>query len=275
MKNAIALGTFDGLHKGHLTVLTLPDNYNKIALTFKKPPKAYLDGNTRCLMSLEDIKSALESMGIRVVLLDFERVADVSAEDFLCGIKEKLNPGYISCGFNYRFGKGGKGDTALLEEFCRENNILLKIHDSVNEDGQTVSSSIIRGYLANGEIPKANRLLSKPFSFKAEVIHGDGRGKTLGFPTLNQRYPENLTPLKFGVYKTIITVCGKDYNGITDIGNRPTYPVDYTICESLIKDFSGDLYGKNIQITPTEFLREEIKFNSKEELIEQIKKDIQ
>jgi len=275
MKNAIALGTFDGLHKGHAAVLELPEGYNKIALTFEKPPKALLDGKTRCLLTFKDKENALKALGFKVIMLDFKAVANVTAEEFLNGIKEKLNPAYIACGFNYRFGKGGKGDVTFLREFCEKNGIILKVCDSVNEGDTPISSSLIRGYLSEGKIDSANRLLSTPFYFEATVIHGDGRGKTLGFPTINQRYPEDLTPLKFGVYKTKIMIDGKLYNGITDIGNRPTYPVDYTICESFIKDFSGDLYGKKVRIIPVEFLREEIKFNSQEELINRIKKDIQ
>lgn len=274
MKNAIALGTFDGLHKGHLAVLTMPDCYNKIALTFVVPPKAVMSGEPQMLMTFAEKAKRLKKMGIKAVKLDFGEISTMSAEDFLESIKKDFNPTYISCGFNYRFGKGGKGDTSLLEAFCRKNNITFKVCAPVTEEGKTVSSSRIREYLKNGDVECANRFLSEPFFYETEVLHGDGRGKTLGFPTINQKYPENLTPLKFGVYRTEITVDNKKYTGLTDIGNRPTYPVDYIISETFIKDFSGDAYGKTVKVTPIKFLRPEIKFESFEELKEQLNKDI-
>lgn len=274
MKNALALGTFDGLHKGHLAVLSMPDGYNKIALTFETPPKAVLSGEPCSIMTFHEKAERMAELGITAEKLKFQDVCSITAENFLQDIKEQFNPQYISCGFNYHFGKGGLGNTQLLKQFCKENDIILNICEPVIEDGEPVSSSRIRNYLKNGETKKANLLLSDKFTFEAKVLHGDSRGRTLGFPTINQRYPKELVPIKFGVYKSDIVVNGKVYNGITNIGNRPTYPVDYIISETFIKDFSGDLYGKKVRIIPIEFLREEKKFNSFEELKEQIEKDI-
>jgi riboflavin kinase/FMN adenylyltransferase len=104
----------------------------------------------------------------------------------------------------------------------------------------------------------------------SEVIQGDKRGRTIGFPTVNQKYPEELVRLRFGVYKTKIEYNGKEYFGITDIGIRPTYKLDFIISETYIKDFSGNLYGEELRITPLEFLRDEVKFTSLEELKKQI-----
>lgn len=274
MKNAVALGTFDGLHKGHLAVLNLPDCYNKIALTFEKPPKADIKGEAVCLMTFNQKKKRLEAMGFRVEKLRFGEVSDISAEDFLLKIKEEFNPSLISCGFNYRFGKGGRGDTALLKSFCGENGIDLMVCEPVEEGGALISSSRIRDLVNKGKIGEANSLLGTPFSFEGEVLHGDGRGKGLGFPTINQRFPEEMILPKKGVYFTAIETDGKRYFGITDIGNRPTYPVDYIISETYIDDFSGDLYGKPVKIELLDFLRSEKKFNSPEELTDRINDDI-
>ena len=111
--------------------------------------------------------------------------------------------------------------------------------------------------LRKGDVGSANKLLSEPFSFEAKVIEGDKRGRTIGFPTVNQKYPEELVKLRFGVYKTKIEFEGQEYIGITDIGIRPTYKSDFIISETYIKDFDGDLYGKILRITPFEFLRDE------------------
>ncbi len=274
MRNAVALGTFDGLHKGHLAVLSVPDCYNKNALIFNIPPKCIKKGSIELLLPPEDKINRLEKMGFKVKGLDFSDVEHLSPTEFLEYIKKEFDPALISCGFNYRFGFEGKGDTEDLAEFCGENGIILKIANAVNDNGETISSSVIRKALREGDVAKANRLLGYDFSFSAPVIKGDGRGKTLGFPTINQVYPEMLCKPKFGVYKTEVLIDNKVYKGVTDIGNRPTYPLDYVISETFIKDFGGDLYGKKLKVTLKEFIRSEKKFSSKEELIIQIKKDI-
>lgn len=270
MKNAVALGTFDGVHKGHIAVLSLPDGCRKIAVTFSHPPKG-----GELIMTNEDKCRILKNIGIdEIFTLDFAEVKDMPATDFLDMLYEKYKPAIFSCGFNNRFGKDAKGDTALLKYYCENRGIELKCAEPVMQDGKVVSSTMLRDLLKNGEIEKANELLYEPFSFTAEVIKGDRRGRTIGFPTVNQRYPENLVKLKFGVYKTKIIIDGKEYSGITDIGFRPTFKTDYVISETFIKDFSGNLYGKTLKIIPLEFIREEKKFSSVEELKKQIAEDL-
>lgn len=275
MANAIALGTFDGVHKGHRAVLDLPEDFRKIAVTFSLPPKAVLTGKSALITTKEDKCRILKSIGIDEILtLRFESVREMSPEEFLGFLKEKYDPKYISCGFNYRFGKMGQGDTYLLKKFCADNGIELKIAEPVKVGDDIVSSTFIRNLLSNGDVGTASSLLSESFSFTATVIEGDKRGRTIGFPTINQRYPEELVKLRFGVYKTKIEIDNNVFYGITDIGIRPTYKSDYVISETFIKDFSGDLYGKTLRIIPIKFLRDEKKFSSLEELKRQIEFDI-
>ena len=275
MKRAIALGTFDGLHKGHRAVLSLPEDSIKIAVVFPLPPKAVLSGEPCAIMTARDKFEALKKIGIDEIFpLDFDKVKDMPPEFFLEFLKEKFSPDLISCGFNYHFGKNAEGNTELLCDFCRCNGIELNCHGAVYDGGEPVSSTRIRQYLKNGEIEKANGLLTFPFSFTAEVISGDRRGRTIGFPTVNQKYPRVLIPLKFGVYKSKILIDGKEYEGITNIGIRPTYKTDYIISETYIIGFSGDLFGKEITAVPTHFVRGEVKFSSVEELKKQIEADI-
>lgn len=275
MKNAIALGTFDGVHIGHRAVLDLPSDYRKIAVTFSLPPKALLSGEISLITTPKDKCRILKNIGIdEVFFLEFEEVKNMSPTDFLNFLMDKYNPKFISCGFNYRFGKNGEGNTDTIKSFCEGNGILFKINEPVTSENTVVSSTYIRKLLKNGQVKEANALLSEPFSFEAEVDSGDKRGRTIGFPTANQKYPKELVKLRLGVYKTKIEIDEKHYFGITDIGIRPTYELDYVISETYIRGFSGDLYGKNLRITPLEFLREEKKFSSLEELKEQIKKDI-
>ena len=275
MRNAVALGTFDGLHKGHLAVLSIPAGYRKIALIFDIPPKCTQKGEVELLLTPNEKIERLENLGFSVHTLKFSDVKNLTAEEFLEFVKKQFNPSLISCGFNYRFGNGGFGDTSLLENFCKKNSITLQLQQPVTDNGETVSSSLIRNALKIGEVSKTNRLLGYDFSFAAEVIKGDGRGTGLGFPTVNQKYPECLTTPKFGVYKTQITIDGKAFKGITNIGTRPTFPTDYVICETFIMGFSGDLYGKSLKITLKEFLREEKKFSNEKELIAQVLSDIE
>lgn len=275
MKNALALGTFDGIHIAHREVLNLPKDCKKIAVTFEKPPKMFLNGNYELIMSFEDKCQAIKSLGYdEIVALDFFKIKDTEPEDFLSFLYENYNPTVISCGFNYRFGKGGKGDVILLKKFCQEKGIELNICKQVSLEEQVISSSFVRDLLKSGEIEKANSLLLKPFCFSAEVIKGDSRGRTIGFPTINQKYPQELVKIKFGVYKTKVLFDGKEYDGITNIGIRPTFESNYVISETYIKDFSGDLYGKTVKVVPYKFLREEKKFSCLLDLKNQIEKDI-
>lgn len=275
MKTAIALGTFDGVHKGHRAVLDLPGEMEKIAVIFALPPKAVLSGEPMAIMTAQDKFRVLKEIGIDgIFTLDFDKVRDMPPEEFLTFLKEKFSPALISCGFNYRFGKNAAGNKELLSDFCDKNGIEFKCCEPVAVDGTAVSSTEIRRFLSRGEIEKANRLLYEPFSFTAEVIEGDRRGRTLGFPTINQKYPKELIPLKFGVYKTKIRFDNSEYNGITNIGVRPTWQTDYIISETFIEDFSGDLYGKDVTVVPVRFIRGELKFSSAEELVRQIKSDL-
>lgn len=275
MKTAIALGTFDGVHKGHRAVLDLPREMKKIAVIFALPPKAILSGEPKAIMTGTDKCRVLKEIGIdEIFTLDFNEVRGMVPEDFLLFLKEKFSPSLISCGFNYRFGKNAAGNTDDISDFCALNGIEFKCCKPVSVDGKPVSSTEIRRFLSGGDIQRANMLLFEPFSFTAEVTVGDRRGRTLGFPTINQKYPKELIPIKFGVYKTKIRFDNSQYNGITNIGIRPTWQTDYIISETYIENFSGDLYGKSVTVIPMRFIRGEVKFSSAEALVSQIKSDL-
>ncbi len=277
MRTAVALGTFDGLHNAHREVLSLPNGYKKVALIFKTPPKMLIYGQSELLLSFDEKCRLLKELGIdEIIALDFNEVKNDSPENFLSFLKNEIGANYIACGFNYRFGKGGAGDTQMLEAFCKQNGIELRVSSPyLLSSGTALSSSYIRSILKNGEIAEANKYLYKPFSFTAKVEKGDQRGRTIGFPTINQKYPEKLVKLCFGVYKTKVLIDKKEYDAITDIGVRPTYKTDFVISETFIKNFSGELYGKEVTVIPVKFLRDEKKFSSLDELKEQIKKDLE
>ncbi len=272
-KVAVCLGTFDGLHKGHLTVLKngLESKMNSVALAFSYPPA----NSSAAIMQQEDKLVALKSLGFRkVAFLDYNNFKDMTAGDFEEYLVNRFNVGKICCGYDYTYGKGRQGNPETLASFCAERGIELSVAEPVCVDNVPLSSTVIREYIKNGEIEKANSLLYRPFGFTAEVIEGDKRGRTFGFPTINQKYPEGLVKAKFGVYLVEVEVDGKRYRGVANIGVRPTYKTNCCMSETYIKDFSGDLYGKQVKISLIKFLREEREFSSADELIAQIKADI-
>ncbi len=275
MKTAIALGTFDGIHSGHRTVLSQTEGFFSIAYTFKIPPKAVISGAVRLLMTPDDRAKALYELGIdKIVMNDFCDIRELSPEEFLDQIYKQYNPKRIVCGFNYRFGKNAAGDCEMLGRFCRKKDIEFICCDGVECDGKTVSSTTIRELIENGKIKAANAQMYREFSFSGEVINGDHRGRTIGFPTINQIFPELLVTPKHGVYRVRVSLDGKEYDGISNIGIRPTFKTESVISETFIKDFSGNAYGKIATVTLKSFLREERKFPSIDELKAAIQMDI-
>ena len=275
MQTAIALGTFDGLHTGHRAVLDAILPYHSVAVSFRLPPKAVMSAKSELLMTPADKLKVLKEYGVKTVdLLDFEKTKDVEALDFLKQLKKRYSPSLISCGYNYRFGKNAEGNTTLLSNFCHDNNIEFHCADCVYDGDMPINSTSLRTLIKEGEIERANKQIYNGFGFSAPVLHGDARGRTIGFPTVNQKYPSDLVPLKFGVYTSKVIIDGEIYDGISNIGVRPTWQTDDIMSETFIKDFSGDLYDRVITLKPQSFIRPERIFGSLEELRQTIIEDI-
>ena len=275
MKNAVVLGTFDGVHLGHKSVIDKAEGFNITAVTFEKSPRAYFDNSIKALMTGEDRIERLKSLGVNeTVMLRFNEVRDIPSIDFLDFIREKYNPSLICCGYNYHFGKNAEGNTEILLEYCKKHNIALRVAECVEINSTAVSSTLIREKIFIGEIDVANSLLGYNFGFKGEVINGDKRGRTLGFPTINQAFPETLTPPLFGVYETKVTINSESYRAITNIGYRPTFATDKIFCETNIETFSGDIYGDIVDLRFVKFIRKEKKFESLEQLKNAISEDV-
>lgn len=268
---AVALGTFDGLHIGHKAVLSAALKFtdcDAVAVTFGEPPKRHTSGEfVPMLMTAEEKNRALREMGFSAVdVLDYDKVRDIPARDFLDMLFEKYDIKAVTCGFNYRFGAGGSGDAALLTAYCHEHKAEAVVCPASTVSGQTVSSTLIRELISDGKIPFANTLLGRHFSISGKVIHGDARGRTIGFPTVNQLLdPEIVTPL-FGVYATAVTVGGRMYPAVTNIGIRPTFLLQKPMSETNIIGFEGDLYGDDIRVELLSFLRPETRFDGMDQL---------
>lgn len=274
MKKAIVLGTFDGLHKGHLKVLdSCKESDIKTVLTFDYAPK-YANKKYNNIMQPEIKNNILKKLGFKVEVLDFLKVKNLSKEEFLDIILQKFSPTQICCGYNYKFGKNALGDTNFIKEYLK-NKVEIAITEEVIYNDKSVSSTLIRNLIKNGEIKKANELLYKNFCFKAVVLNGDKRGRTIGFPTINQKYPSVLVTPRFGVYLSSVFINNKKYKAITNIGVRPTFKTDDILAETHILDFEADLYGQEITVELLDFIRDEVRFNNINELKKAINKDIE
>lgn len=278
--SAVALGNFDGLHAGHRSVLnkakkySLDNNIRAIALVFDVHPRTFFGERIGLLMTDRDKKEFIREIGLETQTVSFDEFKDFSAEDFVEKVlKDKLNAKAVFCGFNYHFGKGGKADAEELKKICSKYGIEVYVNEETFVDGEKVNSSRLRELLKSGDVEKANKLMTQNFSYFLEVVHGQKRGRGMGFPTANQYFPPDLVIPKFGVYASKTEIDGKLYHSFTNIGSRPTFPENDVRSETHIFDFDGDLYGKTLRVSLCKFMREEVKFSSPEELVEQLIKD--
>ncbi|MBR2453271.1 MAG: bifunctional riboflavin kinase/FAD synthetase [Clostridia bacterium] len=274
-KTAVALGSFDALHKGHLGVIGETVRYAKknnllsIVQLVERNDKDKVNALSKRL-------KILESMGVDVVVIEkftpeFKAVSyEHFIEEFIC---KKYNAAAVFAGENYRFGFMAEGDAERLREICGEFNIGVFIVPYVMEGDKIISSSAIRRFVEKGEVEKARDYMSRPFSLSGEVIHSNGVGRKHGFPTANIRIPQELIVPKDGVYATRINVDGKIYQGLTNVGAKPTVKIDERNIETYILNFEGDLYGKKIEIEFLKRIRDTKKFDSLGELKKQIEED--
>ena len=262
---SLALGAFDGLHRGHMAVIreAMKAPFSAGVLTFTGSPQG-----SPGLITPEEKEEILREEGVsRLYSLDFSKVKNIPAEEFFWDtLQKRCMAKRLCCGEDFRFGQGAKGDAALLQDLCKEAGAELVILPNLMENGEKISSTGIRAAVQAGDIPAANCLLGRPFGFKAEVIHGNHLGRELGFPTVNQALPEHFTLPPFGVYASQMDIGGGKKYGVTNIGMKPTVGSDRVLAETWILDFSGDLYGKKIRLSLLKFIRPERKFNSLEEL---------
>ena len=219
--------------------------------------------------------SLLSSLGVDCVFMcELSVIASVSAEDFVrrCLVSD-MRATVTVCGFNYRFGNGAKGDCDALDRYMqalgRENITLPPMYHS----DELLSSSAIRAHLSAGEVARAAEMLGAPYALSGEVQSGDGRGKTLGFPTVNIPLAENQLLLPPGVYATATQTDAGIFPSVTNVGTCPTFGERSIHAETHLCNFQGDLYGTNIELKFLTRLRDEKLFSSGEELIKQINVD--
>ena len=281
--NYIALGSFDGLHLGHLSLIRKVRNEaeknggKSIVYTFKNHPRAVLNKNDapKLLMSNEEKARILEECNID--MLYFQEFDDefmkMTPEEFIKFLIEKFNAKGIVVGFNYKFGYRNMGDINLLKKFQKNYGFQLFIMEPCNYENETISSTRIREAIEYGDIDKAYKMLGRPFMLSGEVMHGRKIGRTIGFPTANLNYDKKSILPAVGVYYTNVRVNNIIYKGITSVGNNPTVAGKKLTIETYILDFNENIYGDNIEVFFMKKIRNEKKFNGIEQLKSQLQKD--
>lgn len=274
--SAIALGTFDGVHSGHMQVLkkTVKEGgqLNTVALTFSAPPK-----KAKLLYSLAKKEQLILKSGIKQVFtLDFDFVKDLSPVEFFENILlDSFNAKIIVCGFNYRFGKGALGDVTLLKTLCEQNNIRLFVCEEYKSEIGTVSSTNIRNLINEGNFEVANDLLGRYFELGETVTKGKNVGSKLGFATANFTVSDSFIVPRQSVYATYTRIGDKIFPSVTNFGGQPTFNGEKNICETHILGFNEDIYGTFIEVGFIKRLRDTKKFDSFQLLSQQITVDKQ
>ncbi len=283
----ITVGSFDGLHLGHQLILNKLIEISKLLngksllLTFEPHPRNVVSKNFdfKILTTLEEKKILLEKFGIDILVIQnfTEEFSQKTSEEFIKEILVgKIGISHIVVGHDHKFGKDRMGDEKDLKEFGNKFNFDVTSVEAVVIDNMVVSSTKIRNALCDGDIEKANLLLGRNYTIFGKVVHGIKRGRLLGYPTANIEVFDNKKAIpKNGVYVVNVNLNNNNYSGIMNIGIRPTFENNnLRVLEVNLLNFNEDIYEENIEVSFVKRLRDEIKFQSKDELINQIKKDI-
>ena len=268
--DTLGLGVFDGFHLGHQELFKHCD----ALLTFYPHPEFVLKPDTqlKLLTTLNERREIIPS----IFIIEFTKsFSQLSPQAFLQALLEKINPKKIIVGFDFRFGHKKEGDINTLKKWGDTNNIEIKTIEPFYFNDELVKSSAIRTYLEIGKFDEAITLLGHSYLIKGTVVNGENRGSEIGFPTANLDVdPKKLIPSP-GVYKGRAKVKGVVLDAAIYIGNKPTFGVYKKQIEVHILNFDDSIYGSKITIDLTGKIRDEKQFNSKDELVNQIKKDVE
>lgn len=286
-KNTVlTLGTFDGIHPGHLKIIGRLVSCSKekgcrnVVITFYPHPRTILgnDNSVKMLTTQDEKIELLEKLRVEnLLIINFTKeFASLSAEDFIYDyLINGIGLTEIVLGHDHHFGKGRRGNAELLQKIADKEGFIVTKAEAFMIDGEAVSSTKIRNAIAEGDIIRANKLLGRNYEFSGIVVGGDKRGRELGFPTANIKLSsqEKLLPAS-GVYAVKVMVENERHTGLLSIGNRPTfYNQGELVSEVYIYDFNREIYGAKVTTELVERLRGEVKFNSAEELINQMNTD--
>jgi riboflavin kinase/FMN adenylyltransferase len=279
----VAIGNFDGVHRGHRAVIAAALARAQAlgrpaaALTFEPHPRAFFHpGEPLFRLTDEAAKlRLLASTGLDgAIVLTFDAaLAGLSAEEFVARILvERFAVSGAVIGFNFHFGMNRAGSPAFLTAEGEKRGFTVDVVPRFEDDGRPVSSGPIRAALAAGRLDQAAEFLGYPWFVSGAVIHGDKRGRELGFPTANLQL-DAACALRHGIYAVRIAVDGRRYDGVASFGRRPMFDSGVVLLEVFLFDFTGDLYGRSIDVAFIEWIREERLFDSANDLVRQMQDD--
>jgi riboflavin kinase/FMN adenylyltransferase len=287
-KTILTIGTFDGIHLGHQIILknlieeAKQFGWRSALLTFEPHPQTVIrperSPHIRILTTIDEKEMILEKLGLNVLIVaKFDQLlASLSGEEFIQKILlDKIGMSKCVIGHDHAFGKNRSGNFELMKKMSLEGDYEVEQIETFTHDGMVVKSTLIRNLIKEGHVDQATQLLGRPYRYHGTVVKGDGRGRNIGYPTANiSGHPLKLKP-KSGIYACRISVNGRNFNAVTNIGTRPTFKdEERLLIEVHILDFNDDLYNSEIGIEFLYRIRDERKFNSIDELQKQIEDDI-
>jgi riboflavin kinase/FMN adenylyltransferase len=279
----VAIGNFDGVHRGHRAVIGVAQDVARAlgrpaaVLTFEPHPRAFFNpGEPLFRLTDEAAKlRLLASTGLDgAIVLTFDAaLADLSAEAFVSRILvERFAVSGAVIGFNFHFGMNRAGSPDFLKTQGKRHGFAVEVVPRFEDQGRPVSSGPIRGALAAGRLDQAAEFLGYPWFVSGPVIHGDKRGRELGFPTANLVL-DAACGLRHGIYAVRVSVGGRRYDGVASFGRRPMFDTGAVLLEAFLFDFAGDLYGQSIDVAFIDWIRQERMFDSAAALIVQMQDD--
>ena len=281
-RTSVALGLFDGVHLGHRAVLKTAAAQKMNGLTpcaFTFPPESTAGKNAEYIYSDKEKQMLLTSSCdiAKIFSPQFSEICMMDGDTFARNIlRKELNAAYVACGKDFRFGKDAAWGIDELAGFGRKYGFTVQAVDDVCCGNERVSSTAVRKLLQKGELRRANLFLGEPYMIMKEISSGAQLGRTIGFPTANQLFSKGQLVPAYGVYASRTLYEGKWYPSMTNIGIKPT--VSYggaPLAETYISGFSGDLYGKTVQVVLLDFIRPEKRFSDLDEPKQQIRRDVE
>jgi riboflavin kinase / FMN adenylyltransferase len=285
--SAVTVGTFDGVHAGHRVLINQviesakSINGRSVIVTFHPHPREIISpgkAGIKLLSTLEERRQLLSEIGIdEMIVIPFNRdFSLLSSEEFVRNvIWEKIGVKEFVIGYDHQFGRNREGTIETVEALGKELGFDVKVVSRQEVGNKTVSSSAIRKALQEqGDVKLASKLLERPYLLNGTVVHGDSRGREIGYPTANIKpeHPNKAIP-KNGVYAVRVKIENGFYNGMMNIGIRPTFDGTVETLEVHIFDFDRDIYGNTIQVHFIDRIRDEKKFTGQDELVQQLRQD--
>ena len=280
---SLALGFFDGIHKGHKKVIENAVDFAKknglksAVVSFSDHPSCLLlNRKPEYILPLRDKIEIIQKFGVDYLyIINFDlKFSQMTKENYIDFLINMTSPKAVTTGFNHFFGKDKQGNTEFLSDYCNRNNIKYTKIQPVKLNNTVISSSVIRKSIISADLKTVSSMLDYDFYIKGTVIKGSQIGGKLGFKTINIKYPENIIKLPYGVYSTFCEIDGQLYKSITNWGIKPTIKENkYPVTETHIFNFDENLYNRQVKIIFLTKIRDEMKFDTLDELKAQIKRD--